>query len=407
MLHQILALARDPDDAETIQMAQLAASFEALTMLSQDVTLEQYMSETAPALRGLMLIPQLLPLMLRHLQNSAQSSGRPLGERALDRLPKTVLDSAAIDMLQRKDDGAVCAICYEEYVVGKRVLRLPCGHLFCATCCLQWLHRNCTCPVCRREVVDEENSNDGNEWRSEDSFPFRGLVQGSPLTAVRRARALQEGLPMHDMTPIAEQHSSVQTSQRETAPSGSLALRDAQGRPPSVRSLEDIPIADDMHRTQVASRNGPAPALSQESPASNRSRGSSSLTMMASRLGHEALPSERHDRQPFARSTSSLAQEDETSSRSQRRQQGALTNIPNDRSNARASSRRLSALQRPAPADGATSFLMRMLSPRAASNSVRDATNARSAGASTPALRAPILRRRSGLQSNGITESVV
>lgn len=405
MLQQILALSRDPDAAELVQSgAQLAAAFEPLMMLSQEVTLQHEVNEVAPGLRGLMLIPLLMPLML---QQTTQSNGqRPLGERALNRLLKTVLDAAAIERLRRNDGEAVCAICYEEYVVGKRVLHLPCGHLFCVGCCLQWLRHNCTCPVCRSEVMDEENSDGGSDWHSEDLFPWRGLAQGSPLTAVRRARALQEGElwpPVDDMAAIAEQHSSFQSGQQEMPPSGTI--REVWQ---SIRASEDIPTADENDRTQVASRSGPAPALSQESRASSPLRGSSSSMVTASWGDHEILSSERHDSPPLMLSSSSLAQEeapDERSSRLQRRQQDVLANSPNARSNAQARSSPLrgqaQSLPRLAHTNQAASPLMRIPS-RTASNGARGATNVRSAGTSTPVSRHADLRRRSGLQSNGL-----
>lgn len=43
----------------------------------------------------------------------------------------------------------LCSICH---AVLKRPVRLPCSHIFCKKCILQWLARQNTCPCCRKEV---------------------------------------------------------------------------------------------------------------------------------------------------------------------------------------------------------------------------------------------------------------
>jgi len=48
-----------------------------------------------------------------------------------------------------------CVVCLEEYVDGvSRVMRLPCGHEFHASCITPWLTtRRRTCPICKGDVV--------------------------------------------------------------------------------------------------------------------------------------------------------------------------------------------------------------------------------------------------------------
>jgi len=108
---------------------------------------------------------------------------------------------------------AMCAVCQEDYVVGKKLMQLPCDHSFCVDCAMQWLRRNKTCPVCRSEVQDDEGEGSDTDWHSRELFPFR-LPQGSPLAAVRGAREANEGgaaelwPPVDDMLRIAEMHSA-------------------------------------------------------------------------------------------------------------------------------------------------------------------------------------------------------
>ena len=51
-------------------------------------------------------------------------------------------------------DGTVsgkCVICLGNYLddFGK----LPCGHMFCLDCVIQWWRMHNTCPFCREEII--------------------------------------------------------------------------------------------------------------------------------------------------------------------------------------------------------------------------------------------------------------
>ncbi|CAK9825565.1 RING finger and transmembrane domain-containing protein 2 [Anthophora retusa] len=48
--------------------------------------------------------------------------------------------------------GGICAICHEEYSMP---VRLHCKHIFCETCVLTWLNRECSCPLCRAAITDD------------------------------------------------------------------------------------------------------------------------------------------------------------------------------------------------------------------------------------------------------------
>ena len=50
----------------------------------------------------------------------------------------------------KKIDATTCGICLQNYRTNRRVVRLPCGHVFCRDCVYRWLTKeSCTCPVCR------------------------------------------------------------------------------------------------------------------------------------------------------------------------------------------------------------------------------------------------------------------
>merc|ERR1711964_521878 len=142
-----------------------------------------------------MLLPmmEMLPF-LEQRQTSTQPRG--LDEEALDALPEIVINCTNMEQLLMDDGEAICPICHEDYDFGHRALQLPCEHLFCVDCGRQWLRRNPTCPVCRREVeVSNEEVQEADSVRSEESsedWPAWTYAQGSPLAAVRRARRNQE-----------------------------------------------------------------------------------------------------------------------------------------------------------------------------------------------------------------------
>ncbi len=48
-----------------------------------------------------------------------------------------------------------CCICLMEYIEGDGIVATPCDHIFHKVCCKEWLQLSRSCPICRRDVVDE------------------------------------------------------------------------------------------------------------------------------------------------------------------------------------------------------------------------------------------------------------
>lgn len=40
-----------------------------------------------------------------------------------------------------------CAVCKEDFLVGDKVIKLPCEHVYHEDCLVPWLERNGSCPV--------------------------------------------------------------------------------------------------------------------------------------------------------------------------------------------------------------------------------------------------------------------
>jgi len=71
-----------------------------------------------------------------------------LSRRAIRNL-NTLYPDATPEDLANTDN--VCIICREEMVTGAK--KLPCNHIFHATCLRSWFQRQQTCPTCRLEVL--------------------------------------------------------------------------------------------------------------------------------------------------------------------------------------------------------------------------------------------------------------
>eukprot|EP00026_Physarum_polycephalum_P009897 Phypoly_transcript_10034.p1 GENE.Phypoly_transcript_10034~~Phypoly_transcript_10034.p1 ORF type:complete len:210 (+),score=55.42 Phypoly_transcript_10034:643-1272(+) len=51
-----------------------------------------------------------------------------------------------------KDKCKQCGICQENFVVGTKLIALPCSHLYCEEEILKWFDQNKTCPTCRHVI---------------------------------------------------------------------------------------------------------------------------------------------------------------------------------------------------------------------------------------------------------------
>lgn len=69
--------------------------------------------------------------------------------------PRSVRYPDATEAELQSDD--VCIICREQMAVGAGACKkLPCNHIFHASCLRSWFQRQQTCPTCRMEVRKQE-----------------------------------------------------------------------------------------------------------------------------------------------------------------------------------------------------------------------------------------------------------
>ena len=90
-----------------------------------------------------------------------------------------------------------CCICLEPHPLHTQALRLPCAHIFHATCIQNWLQSHCTCPVCRFELPTEDPMYEaGRVQRMKERKPrfARHELDRLPL---KRLKALRQNASYH------------------------------------------------------------------------------------------------------------------------------------------------------------------------------------------------------------------
>lgn len=89
--------------------------------------------------------------------DQARGKSRGVGDEYLDRLERINIDDIA-------DSEACCPICTNRFRDDKYplIVRLPCGngtrHIFDLECIGPWIQMNCTCPLCRCDLLEVERS---------------------------------------------------------------------------------------------------------------------------------------------------------------------------------------------------------------------------------------------------------
>ncbi|KAK9322595.1 hypothetical protein V1517DRAFT_307868 [Lipomyces orientalis] len=178
--------------------------------------------------------------------------------------------------------AAECVICLEDYVPGQsRVMQLPCGHEFHATCITPWLTlRKRTCPICKRDVTNAA----GEQVPLLASPP----EAGDPDLEESRQQHLQQ-------QQIAELHSSGSSSRRQDLIelNDGDEIDDLYDSSSSVR-LENLTSSSGrssmMDEPETASRSLPA-ALRPSMPSSPTVESSSHVVIEASTGASEASSS--------------------------------------------------------------------------------------------------------------------
>jgi len=97
-------------------------------------------------------------LMEHLMQNDPNQYGAPrASEKAIAALPREAWNGETC--------GSACAVCQDDWNADSRVIRMPCGHVYCESCIVPWLQLHNSCPTCRSELVNP--ADDDNDEREE------------------------------------------------------------------------------------------------------------------------------------------------------------------------------------------------------------------------------------------------
>lgn len=87
----------------------------------------------------------ILQQSMDHFMNSAQATqGTPASQQFLQNL-RVIKGS---DIVEQHD----CQVCFEKFKDADDIHKLPCKHLYHASCITPWFQTHDTCPVCRMKM---------------------------------------------------------------------------------------------------------------------------------------------------------------------------------------------------------------------------------------------------------------
>ena len=95
----------------------------------------------------------LLNILARNMEEIRRNKKKPISEQGIQTLKKFNLTEK---YCQKGENGNFekpnCCICLDSIEIGKEAIMLPCGHMFHSDCCITWLKKSNTCPICRFEI---------------------------------------------------------------------------------------------------------------------------------------------------------------------------------------------------------------------------------------------------------------
>ncbi|XP_026817899.1 E3 ubiquitin-protein ligase RNF126-like isoform X1 [Rhopalosiphum maidis] len=119
-----------------------------------------------------------LDSIVSQLLNQIDGAGPPpLTKEKIQEIPTAVISQEHLDLKLQ------CSVCWEDFTIDEKVMKLACDHMFHKDCIIPWLELHGTCPICRKYLAD-----DGLSSMNSDPLGI-SLGVGPNLAALIRARS--------------------------------------------------------------------------------------------------------------------------------------------------------------------------------------------------------------------------
>jgi E3 ubiquitin-protein ligase RNF115/126 len=139
-----------------------------------------------------------LDAIVTQLLNQMDSTGPPpVSKEVIDALPIINVKTDQVDAKLQ------CSVCWEDFMLGENVRQLPCTHIYHEPCIRPWLELHGTCPICRQNLMNDEQNSDSNQDSGGSSNggnhtlnAFRNILQPAH-NASSSSSSLENSRPTH------------------------------------------------------------------------------------------------------------------------------------------------------------------------------------------------------------------
>ncbi|XP_050441549.1 E3 ubiquitin-protein ligase RNF126-A isoform X2 [Adelges cooleyi] len=127
-----------------------------------------------------------LDSIVSQLLNQIDGAGPPpLTKEKIQEIPTALISQDHLDSKLQ------CSVCWEDFKIEEKVLKLACEHMYHNDCITPWLELHGTCPICRKYLAD-----DGLGSINSDPLNGISLGVGPNLAALIRARGQRNNDPV-------------------------------------------------------------------------------------------------------------------------------------------------------------------------------------------------------------------
>jgi DNA-directed RNA polymerase subunit RPC12/RpoP len=93
--------------------------------------------------------------ILNYVMNNDENKygSPPAAKSEINKLKKYVLSEESLNKFGCENS---CSVCKEDFVIGNKMMDLPCKHYFHEECLMPWLNQHDSCPICRYELKTDD-----------------------------------------------------------------------------------------------------------------------------------------------------------------------------------------------------------------------------------------------------------